>query len=129
MSKTQSKTVYILDEFNALAGEAFIPETEVTSAHVVVPPPPFSRTHYVAVWSFESNKWEVSLSTRGRDLLWEEVINQRNKLLASTDWAVLPDVDLSAEVKENVLKYRQQLRDITDDFSDPRTVEFPKFPL
>lgn len=39
---------------------------------------------------------------------------KRNKLLAETDWYMLPDVNMPAEKLEKVKIYRQELRDIVN---------------
>lgn len=39
---------------------------------------------------------------------------KRNKLLAETDWYMLPDVNVPAEKLEKVKIYRQELRDIVN---------------
>ena len=43
--------------------------------------------------------------------------NLRNELLQESDWAQMPDSQLSEEKKTEWQKYRQELRDITKKFS------------
>lgn len=57
--------------------------------------------------------------------LWQNVRNKRNSLLSYSDWTTLPDAPID---KELWYKYRQKLRDIPNDFSDPREVVFPEEP-
>lgn len=45
---------------------------------------------------------------------WEELRAERKRLLAETDWAVLPDSPLSEEERQAYWTYRQALRDIPD---------------
>jgi hypothetical protein len=49
---------------------------------------------------------------------------KRNRLLAATDWAVLPDVNTSSDM----LEYRQTLRDITKQNSFPWEISWPESP-
>tara|TARA_R100000773_G_scaffold30015_1_gene25728 strand:+ start:1300 stop:1518 length:219 start_codon:yes stop_codon:yes gene_type:complete len=62
--------------------------------------------------------------------------NYRNKLLAVSDWTVLPDSPLSESKKNEWKTYRQSLRDITKNASpkkinenlDMSSVTFPTKP-
>lgn len=56
---------------------------------------------------------------------WNIVRDQRNALLAQSDWTQLPDVPLAT--KEAWATYRQALRDITDQ-SDPFNIVWPTPP-
>jgi hypothetical protein len=39
---------------------------------------------------------------------------KRNRLLAETDWYMMPDINIPAEKLEKVKAYRQELRDIVN---------------
>ena len=43
---------------------------------------------------------------------------ERNAYLSSTDYLLLEDVGLSAEQKEQVIEYRQKLRDLPQDYPE-----------
>jgi hypothetical protein len=62
----------------------------------------------------------------------QNVLNMRNQYLASSDWAVLPDVTFKNEgEKEMWFKYRQYLRDMSGDpdwETNTLKVEFPMGP-
>ena len=53
---------------------------------------------------------------------------KRNSLIASSDWTVLSDSPLSAEVKTAWLEYRQDLRDITEGVNTVAKVNAVVFP-
>lgn len=53
---------------------------------------------------------------------------KRNALLHKSDWTQSNDSPLTAEIKAAWAKYRQQLRDITEQADFPRTVVFPNTP-
>jgi hypothetical protein len=53
---------------------------------------------------------------------------KRNSLIASSDWTVLQDSPLSAELKTAWLKYRQDLRDITEGVNTVAKVNAVVFP-
>lgn len=59
-------------------------------------------------------------------LTWNIQRDLRNNLLKETDWTQLSDV--STEIKQKYLKYRQELRDITKTFADPNDVVWPTLP-
>jgi hypothetical protein len=54
---------------------------------------------------------------------------QRDTLLKMTDWAVLPDVNLDEETKQELIDYRQQLRDITNSNIYPHQIVLPEHRL
>ena len=54
--------------------------------------------------------------------------SKRNLILASSDWTVLSDSPLSAEVKTAWLEYRQDLRDITEGVNTVAKVNAVVFP-
>jgi hypothetical protein len=62
------------------------------------------------------------------DPKWFEIMGQRNELLQQTDWTMLPDVELTEEQKTEAKIYRQALRDITKNYTNPNDVVFPTKP-
>ncbi len=55
--------------------------------------------------------------------------SKRNSLIASSDWTVLSDSPLSAELKTAWLEYRQELRDITEGVNTEAKVKAVVFPV
>ncbi len=53
---------------------------------------------------------------------------KRDQLLAGSDWAVLPDVQLSTVKREAWLQYRQALREVPTQPTFPASVVWPKQP-
>lgn len=60
--------------------------------------------------------------------LWNAVKYDRNKLLDSSMWAVLPDSPLSDQSQIQFKQYRAALHRITVDFTDPSDVVWPQEP-
>lgn len=60
---------------------------------------------------------------------WREVRRVRDELIRRTDWTQMADSPISAEDKEKVAEYRQALRDIPQNISNPDEVVFPKPPI
>lgn len=61
--------------------------------------------------------------------LAEEIREKRNNLLLESDKYMIEDYPISKEDKDLVKKYRQDLRNITDQKSFPYNVVWPVFPL
>lgn len=71
-------------------------------------------------WDYGQNKW---VSTKTTEIQWGIVREERNKLLAETDWMGLSDVAMTTRWQT----YRQALRDITTQ-SDPFNITWPTKP-
>ena len=59
------------------------------------------------------------------------VRRHRDFLLAKSDWTQMPDSPLSAEEKAKWAAYRQELRDMTNKYPDPKVddlIEYPRDP-
>ena len=59
---------------------------------------------------------------------WRDLRSQRNARLAASDWTQLQDTHLSAEKKSAWADYRQALRDLPDEVTDPTQVDWPLDP-
>jgi hypothetical protein len=58
---------------------------------------------------------------------WEQIRSQRDSLLAASDWSIMADADPKPS-KEAWLTYRQELRDLPQNFEDPSEVIWPEKP-
>jgi hypothetical protein len=59
---------------------------------------------------------------------WRLVRQHRDELLTRSDWTQIPDVVLSEEKKAEWIAYRQALRDIPENYTNPDEVIFPDEP-
>jgi len=59
---------------------------------------------------------------------WTALRTERNARLAASDWTQLQDTHLSAEKKSAWADYRQALRDLPDELTDPTRVDWPLDP-
>lgn len=59
------------------------------------------------------------------DRAWAQIRNERNALLAASDWTVLPDTPTSTAAWK---AYRQQLRDLPANTTDPTNPTWPTPP-
>lgn len=63
-----------------------------------------------------------------RDQEWSSVRNKRNELLKNTDWLVIKSTESGKPVDEEIVNYRQALRDITIQ-DDPFNIIWPSEPI
>lgn len=54
---------------------------------------------------------------------------KRDKLIASTDYLVMPDYPISVDLLARVKAYRQALRDITEQAGFPSDIDWPVNPM
>ncbi len=60
--------------------------------------------------------------------LWVEIRAERNEKLWASDWTQLSDVPIAGWKKTEWTDYRQELRDIPQDFPNPNDVIWPTEP-
>ena len=59
---------------------------------------------------------------------WKELREERNRRLTQCDWVLMPDVVMTEEVKQAWLDYRQALRDLPANTTDPSNPVWPQAP-
>ena len=59
---------------------------------------------------------------------WTTLRTERNRLLQQSDWTALSDAHLSQDKKDAWFTYRQALRDLPDECTDPTHVDWPLDP-
>ena len=59
---------------------------------------------------------------------WAQLRAERNRRLAATDWTQMNDSPLSQANRTAWSSYRQELRDLPDEVTDPTQVEWPLDP-
>lgn len=59
---------------------------------------------------------------------WDIIRKQRDQRLSKSDWTQLPDAPLSDDEKQAWAAYRDSLRNITEEFSEPEDVKWPVSP-
>jgi hypothetical protein len=70
--------------------------------------------------------YPIAITPTAPPITWEQIRSQRDLLLKETDWAALPDVNVST--KQSWLVYRQILRNIPQKFKTPEEVVWPEKP-
>jgi hypothetical protein len=59
---------------------------------------------------------------------WLDIRQERNKLLAETDWEIVMHKEKGTNIPAALKTYRQALRDITDTYTSPDDVVWPEKP-
>ena len=59
---------------------------------------------------------------------WSQLRTERNRLLQQSDWTALSDAHLSQDKKDAWFAYRQGLRDLPENATDPTQVTWPVSP-
>jgi hypothetical protein len=67
----------------------------------------------------------AELNQQGLDTAWSALRHQRNQLLTASDWTVLTDTPTSTAAWKT---YRQALRDLPANTTDPYNVVWPTPP-
>ena len=74
-----------------------------------------------ALWT---NTYKAQWQASGEGSPWTELRQNRDRLLAETDWTANSDVTMSDDMRT----YRQALRDLPANTSDPENVTYPTKP-
>ena len=75
-----------------------------------------------------SEAWQGEVTVEEVPETADEIRARRDRLLAATDWAVLPDSPLDAQSLEAVKTYRQALRDVPQQEHFPGAITWPRIP-
>jgi hypothetical protein len=75
-------------------------------------------------FNYELETWQ---DIRTPEQKWQQIREQRDKLLAETDWMVIKAQESGTDVPEAWKQYRQALRDITLQ-TDPDNITWPQKP-
>ena len=77
---------------------------------------------------FSKEEFEAKLQELIDAQPWEELREERNIRLTQCDWVLMPDVVMTEEVKQAWLDYRQALRDLPANTTDPENPVWPTPP-
>ena len=74
----------------------------------------------------QNMNWEEKFNILdGSNVVWKRIRQERNKLLSETDWTQIPDCTINKQVW---LDYRNALRNLPQNFSNPHQVVWPTKP-
>lgn len=81
-----------------------------------------------AIENLTQEEIEVNIQKR-RELEWDPIREERNKLLEKSDYTQISDVNLISEEQKTLWKnYRQKLRDLPQNFVEVIDIVWPKNP-
>lgn len=86
------------------------------------------------MWKYEVVNGAVVLKAQSNidalenDFIWAKFRRQRDALLANTDWTQSPDSPLTDDQKASWRTYRQALRDLPANTTDPANPIWPSKP-
>ena len=91
---------------------------------VLAPEKPSILAGQVLEWI--DNSWVVREANEAElAIKWQEVRTQRNILLAETDSKILKYLEVGQAVPENIVAYRQALRDLPQSQTNPFSIVWP----
>jgi hypothetical protein len=84
--------------------------------------------NYNVTQSYSTSSVSQQITDGRNEHLWNQIREIRTRYLKNTDWTQLPDVNMTTEKVQEYVVFRQQLRSITDDYSEPSQVIWPTIP-
>jgi len=96
----------------------------IPASATIVEPPEYIEGKKII---FSNGTWihEDIIVVEEKVITWEEIRQKRDYLLKQTDWTQLADTPLDEYEKETYEAYRQELRDIPQNFENAEDVIFP----
>lgn len=88
----------------------------------------YDADEYCVVDGVATLKPEADRGVMQKRIAYIQMINVRNGLLAASDWTQSPDSPLSGSKKQEWATYRQALRDLPENTTDPRNPTWPTKP-
>jgi hypothetical protein len=89
------------------------------------PPAPAADEFTQWTWDAGSKRWQASPTLAGR---WRVVRNERDRRLAASDWIVTKSAEAGTATPTAWRTYRQALRDVPANNSDPANIAWPAPP-
>jgi hypothetical protein len=117
----------------------FSNEELADAGYTFVGPAPSVTLDNKVVWNSDSGSWEVFPKSvedfnQENHIAWETVRNTRNALLSESDWTQVQDLlgryplHEKIQLKLSWAEYREQLRNIPQQYSTPQEVVWPTPP-
>jgi hypothetical protein len=108
----------------------FTPEEIAIAGYLAVDNPPIIEPNEALEWNSQDLLWVVREKTTEELLAeeeeqWSSVRQERDRLLAETDYIVLKSYEQGIPVPQEYIEYRQALRDIPQNQEDPFSVIWP----
>ena len=126
-------TLEIVDRF--YGNQRDVDSRSSSLEHIIVPPN-INSSYVILSRNPETNEIEFSEDAEAieRDRLnsiqfsWDQLRYERNIRLTNSDWVMLSDISMTTEKKEEWVTYRQALRDLPSNTTDPENITWPNTP-
>lgn len=126
-------TLEIVDRF--YGNQRDVDSRSSSLEHIIVPPN-INSTYVILSRNQETNEIEFSEDTQAIErarlnaiqFRWDQLRYERNIRISNTDWVMLSDISMTTEKKEEWVTYRQALRDLPANTTDPENVTWPTPP-
>lgn len=89
------------------------------------PPAPAGDEFTQFAWDTTVRRWQASATLAGK---WRVVRNERDKRLSDCDWIVTKSAEAGVAVPAAWKTYRQALRDVPANNTDPTSITWPTPP-
>ena len=89
------------------------------------PPAPTGDEFTQWTWDTTSRRWQASATLAGK---WRVVRNERDRRLSACDWIVTKSAETGVAVPTAWATYRQALRDVPANNTDPTDIAWPTPP-
>lgn len=112
--------------------ESLLEEFGVFLVNVSPKPTINSKTHYLKLSGFYQvdGKWQAhyDVVSHPKYLLENQARNERDNLLAQSDWIVVKSYEKGIPVPQDWVEYRQKLRDLPSQPNFPYEIDWPVSP-
>ena len=126
-------TLEIVDRF--YGNQRHVDSRSSSLEHIIVPPN-INSSYVILSRNQETNEIEFSEDAEAIERArlnkiqhrWNQLRYERNIRISNTDWVMLSDISMTTEKKEEWVTYRQALRDLPANTSDPENITWPTPP-
>lgn len=88
--------------------------------------PEFDEEIEFSTWDPEKKDWTITPIPD--EVFWNRLRSRRDSLLMATDWVVIKAKETSTNISSAWKEYRQALRDLPANTTDPKNVTWPNQP-
>jgi hypothetical protein len=131
------KEIILSDGTIRTSSEGFTHQDLIDAGYVKVDKPPeYNKFTETLIWDRETFSWVVEEKTQeeknrltGRLVSeWGNVRRKRNALLEETDIEALKQIEMQGTTSDELKSYRQALRDVPQNFTNPSRIDWPSKP-
>lgn len=122
-AREKEVTVYCFDDLGNYTHTETAPEDPQEPGRYLLPPNCTEEAPERTPARWTGKVWLYDF-----DAVAQQLRTVRTKLLAATDFFMMPDYPINGDDKKDLEKYRQELRDLTKQPGFPEVCVFPEIP-